>query len=148
MNWLLNVVLIFLLLSAIYGMRRGLVRTVFPLVEVVVLVIIIGLMVTNFLAFLGIFIAAVIVLYFLFKALKIFSRLPIVHSADKLLGFFAGFVLGLVLVWIFFWIVSLFAATGFGSTMLTLIYGSDVLTWLYQNNGVLSFASEHFAWYT
>lgn len=147
MNWLLIIILIALLCFALYGTKKGAIRLVFTVVEILVLTIIIGLLVTNVLAFLGIFIVAVIVLHLISKALKLFAHLPVIRGIDRFFGFFVGIFLGLIFVWIFFWIVSVLGSTGFGTMCLSYINASPILSLLYQNNGVQIFASQHFTWY-
>lgn len=147
MNALLIGVLIALLLFGIYGWRKGALCLVFSLVEVVVLVIIIGLLVTNFFSFIGIFIAAIILLFVVGKALKLFSRLPVIHGINRFLGLFAGLLLGLIFVWLFLWVAEMFSDTAFGTWTFAMVGQSRFLTWLYFHNGVQQFASGHFAWY-
>lgn len=147
MNWLLLAVIIALLLFGFYGSRKGAIRIVFSLVEVVVLIILFGVLTTNVLAFLGLFLVALIVLHFIGKALKLFAHLPVIRGIDRTIGFFVGLLLGLLFIWLFFWIMTLFSGTMFGGWVFAMIGQSNVLTWLYRHNGVISFASAHFTWY-
>lgn len=147
MNALFLGVMITLLLCGIYGALKGALRILFAFAEVLILIIVIGLLTTNFKAFLGLFIVTVIVLFIISRFLPFFSKLPVIRTADRFLGMLIGLLLGLLFVWLFFMIVSLFATTPFGVKMLAMIQENPFLVWLYQNNGIDLFARQHFTWY-
>lgn len=66
------------------------------------------------------------------------AKLPLIGFANKILGLAAGAANGLLIVWIAFYLVAVLCATELGSTIITHIYASEFLTYLYENNLVLS----------
>lgn len=66
------------------------------------------------------------------------AKLPIIGFANKVLGLAAGAVNGLLIIWIAFYLVAALCATELGSTIISHIYASRFLTYLYENNLVLS----------
>ncbi len=147
MNALFLGVLITLLLCGIYGALKGALRILFAFAEVLTLIIVFGLLTTNFKAFIGLFIVTVIVLFIVSRFLPFFSKLPVIRTVDRFFGTLIGLLLGLLFIWLFFMIVSLFAGTPFGIRMLAMIQENPFLVWLYQNNGIDIFARQHFTWY-
>ena len=67
-------------------------------------------------------------------SLGIAAKLPVIHGINKLVGLIFGFAEGLLVVWIFFFVVTVFAPTGWGGEMLSMISDSHILTWLYREN--------------
>ena len=66
------------------------------------------------------------------------AKLPLIGFANRVLGLAAGAANGLLIVWIAFYLVAVLCATELGSTIITHIYASEFLTYLYENNLVLS----------
>lgn len=66
------------------------------------------------------------------------AKLPVLGFANKVLGLFAGAANGLLIVWIAFYLVAALCATELGSTITSYIYANEFLTYLYENNLVLS----------
>lgn len=83
-------------------------------------------------------IAGAIVSALLSAVLGFISKLPLIGFANKVLGLAAGAANGLLIVWIGFYLVAALCATELGSTIITHIYASEFLTYLYENNLVLS----------
>lgn len=71
---------------------------------------------------------------FLFAALKILTRFPIIREGNRLLGFVAGVVQGALIIWAFLAIVQLCETSAFGVQMLEMINASVPLKFLYHNN--------------
>ncbi len=83
-------------------------------------------------------VAASLLVHIISQLLGTVSRIPILRGANRTLGLFAGALYGLVLVWIAFYIVALCATSEAGKDMIALIYQSRLLTYLYENNAVLT----------
>ena len=66
------------------------------------------------------------------------AHLPIIGFANRLLGLAAGAVNGLLVVWIVFYLVAVLCTTELGSAIITQIYANKMLTYLYENNIVLT----------
>ena len=68
------------------------------------------------------------------RILRVFSHLPLVHGADKILGLLTGAIEGLLLVWIFLYLINISQGLLFGIEWSDMIEGNPVLIFLYQNN--------------
>jgi len=83
-------------------------------------------------------IAGAIVSAFLSMVLGFIAKLPLIGFANRILGLAAGAANGLLIIWIGFYLVAVLCATELGSTIITQIYANEFLTYLYENNIVLS----------
>jgi hypothetical protein len=83
-------------------------------------------------------IGASILAHLISRILGIVSRIPILKGANRILGVFAGGVYGLILVWIAFYILALCGTSDAGKILLSYVYESSFLTYLYENNAVLT----------
>ena len=71
-------------------------------------------------------------------ALKILTKLPVLHFIDRALGALAGAAKGLLFVWLFFYLITLVCTTSFGVAAVKQIYENPYLVWIYENNVILS----------
>lgn len=90
-------------------------------------------------AFVAALILAGILLGIIQKLLGIVSRIPILKGVNRVLGTFAGAVQALLVIWIVFYIIALCGAGETGRVLVAYIYESPFLTFLYENNLVLTF---------
>lgn len=70
--------------------------------------------------------------------LDLVAKLPVIENVNSFLGGVAGFVKGVLLVWLAFAFVAMGSATSVGTGLISYIYESELLVWLYENNLVLS----------
>lgn len=71
------------------------------------------------------------------RMLNFVSKIPVIKGPDKLLGAVAGGLKGLLIVWLLFYLISLCAASEFGTQYLLYIEESPFLKVLYENNLLL-----------
>lgn len=83
-------------------------------------------------------IAGAIVSALLSAVLGFIAKLPLIGFANRVLGLAAGAANGLLIVWIAFYLVAVMCATELGGDIITHIYANEFLTYLYENNVVLS----------
>lgn len=83
-------------------------------------------------------IAAWILVHIISQLLGIVSHIPILKGVNRFLGIFAGGLYGLVIVWIAFYIIALCGTSPEGSALLSYICESSFLTFLYENNLVVT----------
>lgn len=83
------------------------------------------------------FILVGIVCTILSQALKIIERIPIISGINKWFGIAAGTLKGFVIVWIFMAIAAMSCTSGFGKSMISYIYESPFLKFIYENNLIL-----------
>ena len=91
-------------------------------------------LILNILAFLVTLLVSWIIIRLIFGALSVFTSLPIIGGVNRLLGLAAGFVQGILIVWVLFLVISLFASTPAGKTLMDEINHTPVLETLYNTN--------------
>ena len=74
-------------------------------------------------------------------AAGIFSRLPIIRTANHALGLGAGILQGLLIVWMLMMVISFFAATPAGQSLMAKVYDISFLELLYNANPLMKGAS-------
>ena len=74
-------------------------------------------------------------------AAGIFSRLPIIRTANRALGLGAGILQGLLIVWMLMMVLSFFAATPAGQSLMAQVYDNSFLELLYNTNPLMKGAS-------
>ena len=73
------------------------------------------------------------------KSVKALAKLPVISVADSVLGLILGAGKAIMIVWIAFLIVSEGFFPSFSTKVMEDVSGSQVLTWLYENNFLLKF---------
>lgn len=115
-NATLVAVVIFMLLMSIRGFKKGFVKELSGLIAlvaacfVVAIVILIisgikdGKVSNSIYSFLVLFIFGLVygLIRIILNAIKVISKLPILHFVDEILGFAGGFCEALILVWVLF----------------------------------------------
>lgn len=148
MNLLLLIFAIVGIANIITGYRKGIVRSVISLISLVVLsvvIILIGNGLDSY--FEGEFINVAVMVLFLclvgilqhllnvvFFSAKMISKLPIVHTADKLLGAVFGIVETVLILWTIYTFIMLIGIGMIGEQIKVYTQESPILTWLYENN--------------
>ncbi len=79
-----------------------------------------------------------IVSIFISLLLGFIGKLPIIGFANQILGLVAGAVNGLLIIWIAFYLVTVMSTTELGSMVISHIYASPFLIYIYENNVLLS----------
>lgn len=82
--------------------------------------------------------------HILMTVLDLIAKLPVIEGANRLLGGAAGLVKGVLLVWLLFAFIALGSATAVGTVLISRIYESELLVWLYENNLVLTILMNFF----
>lgn len=83
-------------------------------------------------------IAGAIVSAMVSMVLGFVGNLPLIGFANRICGLAAGAANGLLVVWIAFYLVALWSATEFGSTITSYIYANEFLMFLYEKNLLLT----------
>ena len=89
-------------------------------------------------AFLIALVAAWTIVHIIARMLRIVSRIPVLSGVNRTLGVFAGGIYGVILVWIGFYIVAVTSTSELGGMLVTYIYQSNLLKYLYENNAILT----------
>lgn len=88
-------------------------------------------------AFFAAFFLVSIVLRLVVGLLDIVTKLPLIKGVNRFLGGAAGLVQGILVVWLFLFLVAVACTSAFGQLMLGYVKESAILSYLYENNGVL-----------
>ena len=89
-------------------------------------------------AFLIALVAAWTIVHIIARMLRIVSRIPVLSGVNRTLGVFAGGIYGVILVWIGFYIVAVTSTSELGCMLVSYIYQSNLLKYLYENNAILT----------
>lgn len=89
-------------------------------------------------AFVAALVLAGLMLGIIQELLGVVSRIPVLKGVNRLLGTFAGAIQALLIIWTVFYIIALCSAGDTGRVLIAYIYESPFLTFLYENNLVLT----------
>lgn len=92
----------------------------------------------NCIAYIVVFLAAIAVLKIIIHALNVVSKLPVIHTLNKLGGLAIGGIEGVLIIWIVFVGIMLFSSTDFGTVLYDQINKSSWLSYLFDNNLILN----------
>ena len=76
-------------------------------------------------------------LFILEKMFDLVAMLPLIGQANTLLGIVAGALKGFIWGWVVLTVIAVLAYTGANTELITLVNGSQILTWLYENNPIM-----------
>lgn len=95
-------------------------------------------LVMRVISFVLVLLIAVISFHLLSVVLKVVEKLPLIGGINRLLGLFAGLVKGILIIWLAFAIIAMAGTTDIGIALISYIYESPFLIWVYENNFVLT----------
>ena len=95
-------------------------------------------LVMRVISFVLVLLIAVISFHLLSVVLKVVEKLPLIGGINHLLGLFAGLVKGILIIWLAFAIIAMAGTTDIGIALISYIYESPLLIWVYENNFVLT----------
>lgn len=95
-------------------------------------------LVMRVISFVLVLLIAVISFHLLSVVLKVVEKLPLIGGINRLLGLFAGLVKGILIIWLAFAIIAMAGTTDIGIALISYIYESPLLIWVYENNFVLT----------
>lgn len=98
-------------------------------------------LIMNILAYVVTLFAVWLIIRLILGALSVFRYLPIVGTADRLLGLLLGLVQGVLIIWGLFLLLSLFSTSEIGAGLMREIQASGFLSFLYNTNPFLNSAA-------
>ena len=148
MNWLLIIAAVILVWRIAEGIHRGMVKEIISFVSLVVLCLMVGLLGTALSRYFEKDIISVVVAILLLLILciahrllslvlfsaKLISKLPVIHSCDKLLGAFMGVLETVLLLWTVYTLIRTFGMGMAGQQILEYAAQNPVLSFLYKYN--------------
>lgn len=93
-------------------------------------------------AFCGTFIVILIAIKLVVYLLDLISKLPLLNGVNKTLGAALGFVEGMIILWLLCLVVTAGAGSEWGQNMLAMINESEFLSFIYNNNYLMRFATD------
>ena len=93
-------------------------------------------------AFLLTFIIITILVRAVIFALDIITALPVIKGLNRFAGILVGMLIALIVVWIGFFVIPLIYNTQIGQECFKWIGESELLTFLYDKNIILEFATK------
>lgn len=148
MNILLIIVAVLLLCNVVDGYKKGMVRALISFVSLIVLCIVVALAGNGLQSyfdgeFVSVFIMALLLgvlgiahhlLGLIFFPAKLVSKLPIIHSVDKLLGIVFGIFETILILWTVYTFAMILDLGLIGEQIIEYTRNNTILTWFYENN--------------
>ena len=148
MNILLLAIIVFAILKIADGYKKGMVKEIISFVSLVVMCVVVLLLGTGLHSYMekeivGVVIAVLLLvilgiahhaLKLVFFSAKLISKLPIVHSVDKLLGMVVGVLEVVLILWTVYTFIMYFEMGMIGNLIVEYSRDSQILTWLYEHN--------------
>lgn len=94
-------------------------------------------MVINIVTYLILLAAVYILIRVLLRLFKVLNHVPLIGGINRLLGGLVGLLEGFLVIWVLCLIIMALAGTDFGRKVLEVIHENDVLTFIYDHNGIL-----------
>ena len=88
----------------------------------------------NVAAFIITLLVVQLVLWTGLAALDLFSRLPVLHTINRIGGLAVGILQGLLAVWVIFLVISVLSATDVGISLMSMVDGNVLLKPIYDGN--------------
>lgn len=147
-NLMLIIVVIAALCKVVDGYKKGMIKEIVSLISMVVLCIVAALVaygVNSYHDGKGFNVAVVAVLLILvlsvhhllglvFFSAKLFSKLPIVHFVDKMLGIVFGIFEVVLVLWTIYAFIIMMDIGVAGQVILSYTNENTLLTWIYEHN--------------
>lgn len=155
MNWVLLIFALVLVWRVLEGFKRGMVKEIISFISLIVLCVAVVLlgsilgsymkedmvsMVVAIILLLALCIVHRILSLFLFSA-KMVSKLPVVHSADKLLGIVIGVLETVLIIWTVYILLVSVNTGAIGQQILSYVQDSKILAFLYEHNYLAKWVS-------
>lgn len=148
MNWLVVVLALVLLWRIVEGYKRGMVKEIISFVSLIVLCVagaLLGSALTHYfeqdivsmvVAILLLLVLCIVhrILSLFFFSAKLVSKLPVIHSLDKLLGVVIGAMETVLLVWTGYTLLVTVDTGEIGERIFAYIRDSQILSFFYEHN--------------
>ncbi len=148
MNILLLIVLVLSIVKVADGYKKGMVKEIISFVSLIIMCVVVLLLGVGLHSYMekeimGVVIAVLLlvilaiahhVLKLIFFSAKLISKLPIVHSVDKLLGMAVGVLEVVLILWTVYTFIMYFEMGMIGNLVIEYSRDSQILTWLYEHN--------------
>ncbi len=149
---MINILLVIVIILAIYkaadGWKKGMVKEIISLISMAVLCAMAVLIAKGVSSYHGgeifqaivaaVLLAALVIVHSLLKVVffsaKLVSKLPVIHSVDKLLGVVFGVIEVVLLLWTVYTLVMMMDLGAIEQLIVSCTEENSVLRWLYEHN--------------
>lgn len=91
-------------------------------------------LILNLITYVAAFLIVMILLRAVVLALDAIAQMPVLRGINRFLGLLLGSLQGLIIIWLIFLGITIFSSTEGGKQMMSMIYESPVLSFLYDTN--------------
>ena len=148
MNIMVLIVLLILVFKIVDGFKKGMIKEIISFISLLIMCVVVVLIGAGLHSYmekkvLGIVIAVLLLtlvgiahhlLKVVFFSAKLISKLPIIHTGDKLLGMVVGALEVVVMLWTLYTFIMYFGLGMVGNLILEYTEQSQILTLIYQYN--------------
>ncbi len=92
----------------------------------------------NAVSFVLVFIGVSIIMKIIIRCLNLISRLPVIHTMNKMGGMLVGLLKGLIILWLICIVITIMSGTEAGIYLYTQINESPFLKYIYDNNLIMA----------
>lgn len=92
----------------------------------------------NAISFVLVFIGVSIIMKIIIRCLNLLSRLPVIHTMNKMGGMLAGLLKGLIILWLVCIVITIMSGTEAGIYLYGQINESPFLKYIYDNNLIMA----------
>jgi len=92
----------------------------------------------NAISFVLVFIGVSIIMRIIIRCLNLLSRLPVIHTMNKMGGMLVGLLKGLIILWLICIVITIMSGTEAGSYLYSQINESPFLKYIYDNNLIMA----------
>ena len=92
----------------------------------------------NAISFVLVFLGVSIIMRIIIRCLNLLSRLPVIHTMNKMGGMLVGLLKGLILLWLICIVITIMSGTETGIYLYGQINESPFLKYIYDNNMIMA----------
>lgn len=148
MNILLIIVAVLLLFNVVDGYKKGMVKSIISFVSLIILCVVTALIGNGLQSYFDGEVLNVVIMVLLlcvlgivhhllgivFFSAKLISKLPIVHSLDKVLGIVVGILETVLIIWTIYTFTMMMDMGMIGTQIVEYTRENSALTWFYEHN--------------
>lgn len=148
MNILLIIVAVLLLFNVVDGYKKGMVKSIISFVSLIILCVVTALIGNGLQSYFDGEVLNVVIMVLLlcvlgivhhllgivFFSAKLISKLPIVHSLDKVLGIVVGILETVLIIWTIYTFAMMMDLGMIGTQIVEYTRENSTLTWFYEHN--------------
>ena len=92
----------------------------------------------NAISFVLVFVGVSIIMRIIIRCLNLLSRLPVIHTMNKMGGMLVGLLKGLIVLWLICIVITIMSGSEAGIYLYSQINESPFLKYIYDNNMIMA----------